>query len=154
MSTMSKALPARVSTPRSPITAVASPATHVTVFTVFERSGGLAGRAEGAVFLPSGIGLSICTVKNTLPVGRVKSACTRESHGQPSIAAMSKTEPFDDTELPCSRYVRRSRVRDGSGAGSLRLAVHDALPQAGAIRWLNRVTWAAGWTSEVQFSTL
>jgi len=26
----------------------------------------------------------------------------KESHGQPSIAAMSKTEPFHDTELPCS----------------------------------------------------
>jgi len=33
----------------------------------------------------------------------------------------------------------------GRMADSLRLtaAVHDALPQAGAIRWLNRVTWAA-----------
>jgi hypothetical protein len=26
------------------------------------------------------------------------------------------TEPFIDTELPCSQIIRRSRVRDGSAA--------------------------------------
>jgi hypothetical protein len=40
----------------------------------------------------------------------------KESHVQPSITTMSMTEPFIDTELPCSHVIRRSRVRDGSAA--------------------------------------
>lgn len=72
---MSKAPPARASTPKSPIPAVVSPATHVTVFTVFECSGSLAGGAEGVVFTLRGTWPPLIrTVKNTLPVWRVKRA--------------------------------------------------------------------------------
>jgi len=85
--TMSKVPPARASTPKSPTPAATSPATHVTVFTVLERSGGLAGRAEGAILLLSVAGFPfVFTVKNTLPVWRVKWAggyrrCYRISGG-------------------------------------------------------------------------
>ena len=42
---------------------------------------------------------------------------------------MSMTEPFIDTELPCSRNVRRSRIRDGSCASVSRFI------------WVNRGKW-------------
>ena len=61
------------STPKSPIPVVINPATHVTVFTVMERSGGLAGRVEGAFSPLSGSEpLFVSTAKNTLSVRRVK----------------------------------------------------------------------------------
>jgi hypothetical protein len=44
----------------------------------------------------------------------------KESHAQPSITTMSLTEPFIDTELPCSRIVRRGRAENGSRAGRRR----------------------------------
>ena len=71
--------PAPDSTPRNPIPAVVSPATQVKVFTVFERSRGRADGAEGAIFLPSGAGLTfVFTAKNTLPARRVKWAGSLE----------------------------------------------------------------------------
>jgi len=69
MNTTSMGPPERVSTARSPIPAVTSPAAHVTLFTDFELSGR---RKERGGRFRSGNGLSICAVKNTLPVGYVK----------------------------------------------------------------------------------
>ena len=42
---------------------------------------------------------------------------------------MSMTEPFIDTELPCSQFLRRSRVQDGSGANGMRLVIHYNEPR-------------------------
>lgn len=70
---MSKTPRGPASTPKSPIPVVTSPATHVAVFTVLERSGHQAGRLIRAFFPLSGTGSAfVFTVKNTLPVWRVK----------------------------------------------------------------------------------
>jgi hypothetical protein len=50
----------------------------------------------------------------------------KESHGQPSITTMSLTEPFIDTELPCSQLVRRCPRSNGSRAWLSNL--RDVLP--------------------------
>jgi hypothetical protein len=112
---MSKAPPARVITPKSPIPAATSPAAQVKVFTFFELSRGRPDGAEGDVFPLSGTGPPfVGTAKNTLTVGRVKSACTllnprlsRQAYRELPIPTLFV--PLWRTSISALGYKRESR---------------------------------------------